>query len=68
MEYQELREALARLGLSQAGLARLTRKTPRQVNTWATGASPVPGVVAQLLRAYEMLPPTKRAKLLKGDE
>lgn len=65
MEALEFREALARLELSQADLARLTDTTTRGVQMWAKGDRAVPGPVAAFLRVFEMLPAAKRASVLR---
>ena len=58
MEAAELRGRLADLGLSQASFARaLTEQTGhrydrRHIHRWTSGARPVPGLVAALVRAW----------------
>jgi transcriptional regulator with XRE-family HTH domain len=49
----QLQQALTRLGMTQAALARLTDTNRRTVTRWSSGASDVPAVVAMLL--YLML-------------
>ena len=67
MERQELRDALRRVGLSQAAFSRLLNVNVVTVNRWAAGPQDVPPWVPVMLRAYEMLPPTKRARLFERD-
>ena len=55
MTPSELRAALADLGLSQVGFARLARVDPRTVRKWVSGDSAVPGpviVLIELLRTH----------------
>jgi len=50
----ELRAALADLGLSQVGFARVARVDPRTVRKWVAGERSIPGpivVLIELLRA-----------------
>ena len=46
-----LRSELARLGLSQAALARRLDVTPRHMSRWATGRCSVPTAVWLAIRA-----------------
>lgn len=46
----EYRTAIARLGLSQVGAARLFGVDPRTSRRWALGEQPIPRAVAMCLR------------------
>lgn len=64
MARQSLKDALERLGLRQAELARLLDVSPRTVSVWATGDMPVPGPVAAYLGLLQMSgPAVVRAEL-----
>ena len=52
----ELRAALADLGLSQVGFARLARVDPRTVRKWVAGASAIPGPVVVLIELLKACP------------
>lgn len=51
-----LKDALERLGLKQAELARLLDVSARTVSLWATGETQLPGPVAAYLRVLQVLP------------
>jgi len=50
MEPSELLELIARKGISQAAAARLLGYTPRHVNRWAKGQSPIHAAIATHIR------------------
>lgn len=56
MTPSDLRATLARLELTQAGLARLLGVEPRTVRHWIAGTRSMPRGVALLLRAMECWP------------
>jgi transcriptional regulator with XRE-family HTH domain len=60
-----LKDALERLGLKQAELARLIDVSPRTVSLWATGETMLPGPVAAYLRVLLALPAEARSEELK---
>lgn len=49
MTPDQFRAALADLGLSQAGFARIAQVNPRTVRRWCDGTRAVPGPVVALL-------------------
>lgn len=49
----QLRDALARLGLSQTGAARLMGVDARTVRYWAAGEREIPAPVEKLLECWE---------------
>ena len=49
MPPDDLRALLARLGLSQMGLARLLAVNPRTVRGWCAGTRPPPEIVRRFL-------------------
>jgi DNA-binding transcriptional regulator YiaG len=53
MLHTEFAALLARTGTSQAGFARLTGLTPRQVNNWCRGRAAVPPWAAILAAILE---------------
>ena len=55
MTPNDLRTALDDLGLTQAELAQLLDTNPRTVRRWESGATPIPGAVAQTLHAWARL-------------
>jgi len=55
--HTEFTTLLARAGVSQAGFARLTGLSPRQVNNWARGRATVPQWAALLVVALEEISP-----------
>ena len=55
----DFRAALADLGLTQVGFARVARVDPRTVRKWVAGDRPIPGPVVVLL---EML----RSRAISG--
>ena len=57
MTPEQFRTALAALGLSQSGFARVARVDPRTVRKWAAGDRAIPGPVVVLL---ELLAAQKR--------
>ncbi len=63
MQTISLKDALDRLGLKQADLARLIDVSPRTVSQWATGDTALPGPVAAYLRVLMLL----AAPLLAGE-
>ena len=56
MDLTEYRAAIARLGLTQGGAARLVGVDARTSRRWALGEVPVPGPVERLLWACEQFP------------
>ena len=60
MNYDEFRDVLDRLDLSQAVASKLLEVTPRSVNMWATGSRSVPGPVESYFRLFETMPQTFR--------
>jgi len=64
MTGQHLRETLAKVGLSQAALAKLIGRDAGTVNRWCCDrTSPVPFIVVVLLTAYKMLSDRDRRRL-----
>ena len=57
----ELRAALADLGLTQSGFARLARVDPRTVRRWVAGDAAVPGPVVVLLDLLAAYPEARQA-------
>jgi DNA-binding transcriptional regulator YiaG len=55
MTPDQFRAALAGLGLSQSGFARVALVDARTVRRWASGASEIPGPVVALLGALAEL-------------
>lgn len=55
MTPSDLRASLDHLGLTQAELAQLLDTNPRTVRRWESGATPIPGAVAQTLHAWARL-------------
>jgi transcriptional regulator with XRE-family HTH domain len=56
MTSDAFRAALDRLGLTQAGAARLLGVNDRTARKWACGETPVPETVRRLLLACESFP------------
>ena len=56
MDSTDYRAAIARLGLSQGGAARLVGVDARTSRRWALGEVPVPGPVVRLLWTCEHFP------------
>jgi DNA-binding transcriptional regulator YiaG len=52
MNSTALRRALARLGMTQVGLARTLKVNAATVRRWISGASPIPEAVALLLKEW----------------
>ena len=61
MDLTEYRAAIARLGLTQGGAARLVGVDARTSRRWALGEVPVPGAVERLLWACEQFPAVLKA-------
>lgn len=59
----DLREALERLGLSQAAFARLTGKGTVTVNRWCRGLQAVDPIAWTWLSMYEALTPEQRLEI-----
>ena len=51
MTNEELSFAMDRIGMTSADLSRIIRRTPRAVENWRSGASPVPGSIAIVIEA-----------------
>ena len=51
MTNDELSFAMDRIGMTSADLALIVRRTPRAVENWRAGHSPVPGGVAIVIEA-----------------
>ena len=60
MNQDEIKPALAELGISQAEFARLIGVTPRAVTLWLSGDRPFPGPVDGYLRLLRLLPANLR--------
>ena len=66
MTPEQFRAALADLGLSQVGFARLARVDPRTVRKWAAGDSRIPGPVVVLIELLQAQASAKRDFLPAG--
>ena len=44
---------LKKIGMSQADMARYLKRTPRQVNRWARGKTPIPHTVVLAIKGVE---------------
>jgi DNA-binding transcriptional regulator YiaG len=62
----DFRSALADLGYTQVGFARIARVDPRTVRKWASGESAVPGPVVALLELLAAHPEAARPKVRRG--
>jgi DNA-binding transcriptional regulator YiaG len=60
MTPDQFRAALADLGLSQAGFARLAQVNPRTVRRWCDGTRAVPGPVVALLGVLSVFLASRR--------
>lgn len=68
MKGEELRDAIAKLGLTQSEAARLLDVTPRTVGNWIRGRHEVPGAVGRLLRTWIRRPEVRPPRAAGGDE
>src|SRR6266436_3751706 len=60
MTNDELRSALAEMGLGQSELARLIGVTSRAVSLWLSGDRAIPGPAEAYIRLFRVLPPGLR--------